>query len=143
MEVRFGEEWKNYKTQVRSFLPRWKPFREAPAAVYLDLDQCGLCADLGRWIHRLEPQHLVIKNAANYPGEMQRMKYIDADGFEENGIRALCRVLEHTNLLLACFSFFVRLPGIGEVAQFFLDILAPPHVVCRVDPTASQAVDGE
>ena len=140
MELRFDDEWIDYKAEVRSFFPVWKPYRKVSASVYLDLDECGLCADLGRWILRLDAKNLELKNAKFYPGEMSRMKYIDADGFEENGIRALGRVLEHTNLLLSFFSFFVRLPIIGEVGQFFLDFLAPPHTVCRADIASSPRV---
>ncbi len=180
MEERFGKAWLDYEKNLPLFYPRWKPWREERATIYLDLNGCYVCSDLGRWISGTRATCLNVKDGRQYEGahvmkgeqkeekevpspaenfsrsgtgegdqikhgqkekctlqrervgEMRRMIYVDSDGFKEEGVRAFARSLEHINILYALFSFFLRLPIIAEIAQFILDILAPPHRMCRL-----------
>lgn len=130
---RFGKRVKVYKSEVYEYIPSWKPWRNKPATIYLDLYGCVACAKLGRVLLRLKPTALIIKDARFCPSEdLTRMAYKDADGFDAWGIHALGRALEHINLMWAFVGWTIRLPGVSHIGQLIIDALFPPHRVCRV-----------
>lgn len=125
---KFGENWDVYRANVRDWWPRLFPWRNYRAALYVDLTGCGSCERVGVFLKKMNPRGLDILDAKTWPGEsITRMTYLDHDGFEENGIRALGRALEHYNVLLALPGFFIRLPGISHILQGAADIFFPPH----------------
>lgn len=133
MKRRFGSRWEHYRSTLRLCLPRWKPYRLQPATIYLDLYGCSACASWSRVLKALKPVQLVIKDARFFPdADIRRAHYRDADGYTVEGVHALARTLEHINLWWAWVGWTLRLPVISHVSQWFLDLIFPPHRVCRV-----------
>lgn len=133
MKERFGQSWSRYQKEVKIFIPRWTPYREKAATVYLNLSGCNACVKLGKLIRKLKPHALKIQDARFYPGEsLNRITYIDADGFETSGVHALARVMEHINLAWASLGFLMCLPLLALLIQVFVDVIFPPQKVCSI-----------
>jgi protein-S-isoprenylcysteine O-methyltransferase Ste14 len=152
LESRFGAAWVDYRSHVRDWWPRWRPWVAAPsrnganparpvARLYVD-GQCGTCSELGMLVRRLEPLSLEIVDARMHPWrDLDRLTYDPGDGGPEDmGIAAFGRALEHVNLALAMVGVFLRLPGVRHVGQWVVDrLLVPPHVVARSCATRTEA----
>lgn len=139
---RHGEQWREYRRHVRDWWPRWTPYLAGGAStLWLD-DQCGPCGAVvsffGRRVTRSlseghpasdsGPRGLVIAPAAVHPGPLWRAEYAGGDGHTERGVAAVARGLEHINLGWAYAGWFLRLPGVGWLAQLVTDaLIAPPH----------------
>ncbi len=118
---RYGEPWPAYRRAVHSWVPRWRPHVTSEATLHAGL-ACDVCAPIARWITGLDPQGLRIVDAADWPGEpLRRITYVAADGYRAEGVVAVSRALDHTNLAWAFAGWLLRLPGIPMVAQLLLD----------------------
>jgi protein-S-isoprenylcysteine O-methyltransferase Ste14 len=118
---RFGDRWTRYRSEVRAWRPRWRPYVEGGSVVYI-ARTCDLCSGIGAWIARRRPLGLRIEAAESLELPPRRMLYVPSDGGpSDSGIAAFGRCLEHVNVLWATFGFVLRLPVLRPVIQVFLD----------------------
>ena len=127
---RFGGPWQRYRTQVRNWSPRWRPwyatkeFQENGQSARIYVAQtCGMCSQVAGFLRRRSPAGLEIIAAEEYRHEtLKRMTYDPADGSpQEKGIAAFARALEHLHLVWALLGFAMRLPVICQALQLLVD----------------------
>jgi hypothetical protein len=73
------------------------------------------------------------------------MRYDPADGNEAvDGVRAMGRALEHINLGWALCGAVLRLPGIWQLLQLFMDAagLGPREISCKTELATRQTASG-
>lgn len=123
LDARFGASWREYRGEVRDWLPRLIPYhRGAPARLYV-AGSCTPCSQLQRWIESQSPAGLVILPAEALPISIERITYDPNDGSPVvNGIRAVGRALEHLNLAWALAGIVLRLPGVWQLVQLLMDV---------------------
>jgi protein-S-isoprenylcysteine O-methyltransferase Ste14 len=123
LERRFGANWKHYRAEVRSWLPRWRPYHAGPAARLYVASSCGPCSELRLWLEARKPSGLEIIDAETLPqGSIRRMRYDPGDGGGPvDGVRALGRALEHLHLGWTVPGAALRLPGIWQSVQLLMD----------------------
>ncbi len=71
---RFGTEWTRYRSEVRLWVPRWRPCTDGLATVHVGTT-CEPCSDVGRFLARRHPHGLVIAAAEDSPVELTRITY--------------------------------------------------------------------
>lgn len=120
MEPRFGEKWLEYRSHVRDWLPRWKPWIREPSTVFF-ARYCEICQDTEHWLHRLNPIGLHIEDASKHPESLDRVTYQYPDGSEVRGIYAIASCLNHVNFAFAFLGWFMRLPIIRHFLQLLID----------------------
>jgi protein-S-isoprenylcysteine O-methyltransferase Ste14 len=120
MTPRFGDAWRHYRHHVRSWVPRWRPWIEAPSTVYF-AGYCVICRDTQHWVERLGPVGLQIRDAGEHPETLTRMTYRFPDGGEVHGIYAIAACMNHVNLACAFLGWFMRLPLVRHVLQVLID----------------------
>jgi hypothetical protein len=128
LESRFGDPWREYRRDVRAWLPRWRPWHPSlagagePARLYVAAE-CGRCSELGRAVERLRPVALEVVAAERHPSrDLTRITYAAGDGgAEEEGVAALARALHHVNLACALLGMAMRLPVIRPALQVIVD----------------------
>ena len=133
LEARFGEAWKLYRSEVKNWRPRWRPYHAGPAARLYMAATCGPCSELRAWIEKRKPIGMEIVDAESLPpGSIQRMRYEPADGDGRvEGIRAMGRALEHLNLGWALAGAALRLPGVWQCVQVVMDASGfGPRTLC-------------
>lgn len=56
LEQRFGDDWRRYRSEVRTWRPRWRPWVDpgTPAALYV-APGCDPCQGVGRWFRARLP----------------------------------------------------------------------------------------
>jgi hypothetical protein len=123
LAARFGNPWREYRREVRDWLPLLTPYHQgAPARLYIAVT-CGPCSELQRWIERRSPIGLAILAAESLQAPIERITYDPGDGSPTvNGIRAVGRALEHLNLAWAITGIALRLPGIWQLVQLLMDV---------------------
>jgi protein-S-isoprenylcysteine O-methyltransferase Ste14 len=133
---RFGLDWRQYRSEVRSWLLRWRPYHSGPAARLYIAASCGPCSELRLWLETRKPVGLEIIDAETLPaGSIRRMRYDPGDGSAAvDGVKAFGRALEHLHLGWALSGTALRLPLIWQSVQVLMDAsgLGP-----RVLPEAS------
>src|SRR5207237_619198 len=121
---RFGPAALEYERSVRSWVPRWRPWKaeNAPARLYI-AGSCELCSDVRLWVERGSPSGLLIIAAEDHPSrDLTRITYDPMDGSAEcEGIHAVARAFEHMNFGLAYLGFVLRLPVLSFVFQAIVD----------------------
>ncbi len=139
---RFGDEWKVYRTNVKNWRIRWKPYTSGvPARLYI-ASTCGPCTELRTWIEARKPSGLEILAAETLPqGSIRRLHYDPADGSKPvEGIRALGRSLEHIHLAWALAGMTMRLPLLWQAIQLVMDASGlGPRTVQSTSCTAMSA----
>jgi protein-S-isoprenylcysteine O-methyltransferase Ste14 len=120
MQPRFGVAWRTYRTHVRNWLPRWRPWIGKPSTVYF-AGYCEICRDTQHWIDRLGPVGLEVKDAREHPDVLTRVTYRYPDGSEVRGVYAIASCLNHVNLAGAFLGWFMRLPGVCQLLQVLID----------------------
>ena len=119
--VRFGEDWSNYKSHVKNWIPRWCPYILEQPTIYFRRS-CGICSNTEYQISRLNPIGLTFKNETEHSSAiLNRATYRYANGYEESGVKAIARSIEHINLGWAFLGWFMRLPLITEFLQILVD----------------------
>jgi protein-S-isoprenylcysteine O-methyltransferase Ste14 len=122
---RFGAAWTDYRSAVRRWVPRLRPWHRSdasPARLYVS-ERCGMCRDVGEWFRRRGVRHLVIVPAETHASLcLRRVTYEPADGSNATaGVEAIARALEHIHLGWAFVGFVLRLPGVAQAAQVLVD----------------------
>lgn len=118
---RFGGGWRRYRASVRTWRPRWQPYVEADAVLYVAAG-CEPCSTVGAWLQRRRPVGLRLRGAEDRAGPgLRRITYVAADGTTASGIAAVAHALEHLHLGWAITGWALRLPGVGLLAQTIAD----------------------
>ncbi|GAC1446773.1 MAG: hypothetical protein NVSMB56_08640 [Pyrinomonadaceae bacterium] len=121
LKTRFGGDWTKYRLEVRNWFPRWRPFRQTSAQLYV-AESCGKCSAIGAWLRARNPIGLEIIAAENHPTrDLQRLTYEDGD-FQAEGVAAFARALEHINFAWAFGGWTIQLPVICRFAQMLIDV---------------------
>jgi protein-S-isoprenylcysteine O-methyltransferase Ste14 len=120
---RFGMEWKQYRSEVWNWLPRWRPYHAGPIARLYIAATCGPCSELRLWIEARNPIGMNIVDAETLPpGSIRRMRYDPGDGTTAvEGVRAMGRALEHLHLGWAVAGAALRLPLVWHGVQLLMD----------------------
>ena len=123
LEQRFGAEWQRYRTAVRNWLPRWRPYHAGPAARLYIAATCGPCSELRGWLEARLPVGMEMVDAETLAaGSIRRLRYDAGDGAGAvDGVRALGRALEHLNLGWALAGAALRLPLVWQSVQLVMD----------------------
>jgi protein-S-isoprenylcysteine O-methyltransferase Ste14 len=121
LQLRFGRDWHDYRSRVRNWLPRWRPYHAGPPAILYLGRTCLPCSQVRSWLEARKPLGLRIVDAEALPaGSIRRMRYETAGGAVD-GIRAMGRALEHLHLGWALAGASMRLPGIWQFIQLIMD----------------------
>ncbi len=140
---RFGSAWQDYRSAVRNWWPRWRPYYSGPPALIYIARSCGPCSETRRWLEARSPLGLQIMDAESLPvSSIQRMRYDPGDGSGTvDGVRAMGRALEHLHLGWALCGAAMRLPGIWQFIQLFMDAagLGPRVIKCELDRSRQHA----
>lgn len=95
LEVRFHDEWIEYKGFVREWLPRWKPWIKQPSTLICNTDKQILRA----YIKLLDRKSIGLRIQYNTDAKIH---YIDGNsGIEVSGTEALIYPLFHLNFITA------------------------------------------
>lgn len=145
LERRFGAPWREYRTHVRAWIPRWRPYvpPDRRAVLYVS-ETCGKCQQVSRWFRARGTVALTITPAEHHPArDLERITYDPGDSTPEvQGIHAIARALEHINFAWAMVGMIARLPVLSVVIQAFLDASgAGPQRVARcqvIDPSVAR-----
>lgn len=133
---RFGDAWRDYRTLVRDWRVRWRPYHAGADARLYIAATCGPCSEVRNWIEARRPVGLQIVDAESLPsGSIRRMRYDPCDGCPVvEGVRAMGRALEHLNLGWAFAGAMLRLPGVWRCVQLLMDAsgLGPREVTSTV-----------
>jgi len=120
LRQRFDQSFLDYRTQVRNWLPRWRPVISQPARIYLAGD-CFKCSQMAAFLKSLKPSGLEIVAAEDHPRhDLERITY-ESGAVEDDGLAALARALEHVNLGYALAGMALRLPGVNAALQAIVD----------------------
>jgi len=130
LAARFGDRWTAYRSHVRVWWPRWRPFAAsrlpghegAPARLYVAAT-CATCRGLDALLSARGLTDLDIVAAESYPSrDLRRLTYQPSgDGPEEEGVAAFARALEHINFAWAIIGMFMRLPIVCPILQVLAD----------------------
>jgi protein-S-isoprenylcysteine O-methyltransferase Ste14 len=134
---RFGSEWRDYRSAVRNWRPRWRPYHSGPPALIYIARSCGPCSEVRTWLEARSPLGLQIVDAETLPtGSIQRMRYDPGYGSGTvDGVCAMGRALEHLHLGWALCGAALRLPCVWQLVQLFMDAagLGPRVISCELD----------
>ena len=143
---RFGSTWIVYRTAVRSWLPRLRPWREPgiPSGRLYVAGTCETCRGVAEWFERRDPIGLDILPAESHASRaLTRITY-EGGGTREtvSGVIAVGRALEHIHLGWALVGMLFRLPGISALIQLVVDAsggeprpIAAPHTTAATAST--------
>jgi protein-S-isoprenylcysteine O-methyltransferase Ste14 len=142
---RFGNEWRHYRSEVRNWWPRWRPYHTGPPALIYIARSCGPCSEVRAWLEARTPVGLQIVDAETLPAKsIRRMRYDPGDGTETvEGVRAMGRAMEHLHLGWAVCGAALRLPVGWRLLQLFLDAsgLGPRDIEVESTSAATNAPD--
>jgi protein-S-isoprenylcysteine O-methyltransferase Ste14 len=134
---RFGSAWRDYRSAVKNWRPRWRPYHNGPPALIYIARSCGPCSEVRTWLEARSPLGLQIVEAETLPaGSIQRMRYDAGYGNGTvDGVRAMGRALEHLHLGWALCGAALRLPCVWQLVQLFMDAagLGPRVISCELD----------
>jgi protein-S-isoprenylcysteine O-methyltransferase Ste14 len=117
---RFGSDWTRYRAEVRTWLPRWRPYTSTSATVFVGTS-CEPCSEVRNFLANRRSRGLVIAAAEGASEELTRITYRAGGIGTATGIAALGRSVEHVNLAWAVSSWIVRLPLICPFLQLVAD----------------------
>lgn len=120
---RFGEAWKQYRVEVRSWRWRWRPYCSGVSARLYVAASCGPCSEVRAWLEARGPVGLEIVDAETLAaGSIRRMRYEAGDGSGAvDGVRAMGRALKHLHLGWALAGAALRLPVVWQGVQLVMD----------------------
>jgi protein-S-isoprenylcysteine O-methyltransferase Ste14 len=133
MKKRFGKEWIEYKNSVPSWRFLWKPINIPYGEIYFD-DDCNQCSQIKKWFQSSKSTKLHIKSKSEYPkDQILQVTYIDHNGLEYKGVRAIACAMEHINLAYASLAWFMRMPIINQVLQIIIDTMGVGNTIERCE----------
>ena len=143
LSQRFGSDWSTYRSAVRNWRPRLRPWHPSltgsePDRLYVG-EECVPCSQVGRWMTGRKPTGLRLYAAERHPArDLDRLTYESADGtYTEEGIAAFARALEHIHLGWALVGWAMRIPGLRWFIQLVADAVGlGPKQVRRQIPSS-------
>lgn len=122
LAARFGAPWRTWRSAVRAWLPRWRPWVPFAATLYY-AEGCAPCEAVARWFERRRPVGLRLVPAQRHPDrDLSRITWRPGDGGEEEeGVAAIARALGHLHLGWALIGWILRLPGVCGMVQVVVD----------------------
>jgi protein-S-isoprenylcysteine O-methyltransferase Ste14 len=118
----YGDDWDRYRSQVRAWLPRRRPWPGRPPARIYVASSCDACDEVGQWIRRRSPVALDVVPAEDHPAGLRRITYESDDGRERaQGVAALGRALQHLGLGWAWLGWLLLVPGVAPATQLIVD----------------------
>jgi protein-S-isoprenylcysteine O-methyltransferase Ste14 len=121
LQVRLGNEWLAYDTQVRPWRVRRTPYAATDAALYLS-ETCPICRQTKSLVESTKPRDLVIRAAEGYTVTgLRRALYVGPDGLQASGLAAVARGLEHSGPVWAYVGWAIRLPVVRPMLQLLVD----------------------
>ena len=131
-----GAAWIRYRSAVRPWLPRARPYAGTPAAVVWIAGGCDRCSPVAGWITRRAPVALTVRAAETHPTGLRRMTYERSDGVRAEGVAAWAHAAGHLHLGWALAGWALLLPGAGRFAQLCADAFGagPARVPVRSAP---------
>ncbi len=121
LRERFDATAERYATNVRNWIPSWRPRIEEPSTIYLAMG-CDPCSEIAAWLQSRNPRQLLFVPAEEHPTtDLDRVRYEGADGHIEEGVDAIARALEHIHLAWAILGFAMRLPVARQMLQAIVD----------------------
>jgi protein-S-isoprenylcysteine O-methyltransferase Ste14 len=144
LQRRFGDAWLEYRSGVRRWVPRFRPWHrpDQPPAQLFASATCGMCRQVAAWFERRGVQGLVIVPAESHPSQaLRRITYEPSDGSRSaSGIEAVARALEHVHLGWAFLGFLIRLPVVRRFSQLLADASgAQPRTIPNLRTVATVA----
>ncbi len=149
LSARFGPRWDAYRSRVRAWIPRLRPafdIEEPPASLFVAAS-CDMCREVRTWFEARRVRHLAIVPAESHAsGRLTRITYEPSDGSPPAcGVEAVARALEHIHFGWAMVGFFLRVPGVLQLAQLLADASgAEPRRVMseRLKPVSTGTIFG-
>jgi protein-S-isoprenylcysteine O-methyltransferase Ste14 len=122
LTARYGTRWREYRREVRTWWPRWRPYVAAESVLYVGLG-CPVCEPVAHWIDARDPVGLRLADAGGWPGDepLRRITYLGADGHRADGVRAVAHALDHLHLGWALAGWILRMPVVAPTIQLLLD----------------------
>jgi protein-S-isoprenylcysteine O-methyltransferase Ste14 len=125
LRARFGEAWQEYRSRVRPWVPRWRPWyrEQTPVATLFVSEECEMCREVAGWFRIRGARGLTIVPAEDHPLDtLTRITYESADGaYRVSGTDAVGRALEHVHLGWAIVGFAIRMPIVAPFVQLLAD----------------------
>ncbi|SNS39671.1 Phospholipid methyltransferase [Granulicella rosea] len=123
LNQRFAAPWRQYRAEVRNWLPRLHPYISGPPAAIYIARTCGPCSELRAWLEARQPFGLELRDAEELPqGSIRRIRYQPRDGSAPvEGVRAVARALEHLHVGWAFAGAALRLPLLWRAVQLVMD----------------------
>lgn len=112
-----GAAWTRYRSAVRPWLPRLRPYDAIPEATIWIAEDCGRCSPVATWITARDPVSLTVRAAERHPEGVRRMTYERADGPRAEGIAAWAHAAGHLSLGWALLGWALLLPGVADFAR--------------------------
>ncbi|MEO3783898.1 isoprenylcysteine carboxylmethyltransferase family protein [Actinocorallia sp. B10E7] len=116
-----GRAWNRYRSAVRPWFPRIRPYPGMPSAAVWIAHSCGRCDPVAAWLRRRSPTALAVRPAEDHPSGLRRMTYERADGLRVEGVAAWAHAAGHLTLGWAFLGWILLLPGISHFAQLCAD----------------------
>jgi protein-S-isoprenylcysteine O-methyltransferase Ste14 len=116
-----GAAWTRYRSAVRPWLPRARPYAGMPTAVVWIAGGCDRCSPVADWIIRRAPVALTVRAAETHTAGLRRMTYERSDGIRAEGVAAWAHTTGHLHLGWALVGWTLLLPGTGRFAQLCAD----------------------
>ncbi|KAB2345198.1 methyltransferase family protein [Actinomadura rudentiformis] len=121
LHTRYGTAWIAYRSAVRPWLPRLRPFPGMQPAVIWIAGDCDRCSPVAAWILQRHPTALTVRPAEDHPDGIRRMAYERADGTRAEGVAAWAHAAGHLHLGWALLGWTLNLPGLNHFAQLCAD----------------------
>ncbi|WP_017583050.1 methyltransferase family protein [Nocardiopsis valliformis] len=141
LRAEFGKDWDAYRSGVRAWLPRWRPWSgRARGTLYVAMD-CGMCRGVGSWVAVRGPTALTFRPAAEHPEVLYRLTYENEEGVRWSGVAALARAMDHLHLGWAVTGWALSLPVLRHFVQLCGDAFgAGPRPSRKAHETDAPAV---
>lgn len=127
-----GTAWTRYRSAVRPWLPRVRPYPGTPPAVVWIASGCERCSPVADWITRRAPIALTVRAAETHPAGLRRMTYQRSDGIHAEGVAAWAHAAGHLHLGWALLGWTLLLPGITHLAQLSMDAFGAGPALIQV-----------
>lgn len=128
-----------YRTHVRAWIPRWRPYVPVPATLWVDLD-CAVCRATGEGVMARRPVGLRVRAAGEAGVRLTRLRWVlpredAAEPVVDRGVAALARAFEQVSLPWAWCGWALRLPVIVRVVGAVV-------YACGLEPRAAGSPTG-